>query len=66
MFCHTILDQMKFLVMNKEIPHTDINLKEKELIFEKIIQGDLKSFFKEAIKINLLDAKKGTYDHHLA
>ena len=37
MFCHTILDQLKILVMKNEIPLTDPNLYNKEQIFENII-----------------------------
>ena len=63
MFCHAILDQHKVLLKKEEIPNTDLNLKEKERIFQTIISGDASSFFAAAVEINLMDAKKGTFDY---
>lgn len=66
MFCHAILDQNKILCKRNEIPHKDEFLKEKEKILQKIISGECNSFFKAAVEINLIDAKKGTFDYQIS
>lgn len=57
LFCNTILESHKLLVRQREIPVNNQNSELKEEIFQNILSGDVSSFFSEAIKINLLEAK---------